>query len=73
MGDVVCPDRALSIPIMLEIFRQLELEWCSPQTDRFKAAFEGAFYVIGFCCGLRGEEIPKADLQGISRHWEESG
>jgi hypothetical protein len=23
---------------------------------------EGAFYLIAFCCALRGEEIPLADL-----------
>lgn len=73
MGDVVCPDRALSVPIVIEFLRQLDLEWDDPLFDKFKVASEGAFYVIGFCCGLRGEEIPKADLQGILRHWEESG
>ncbi len=28
-------------------------------------ACEWALYDIGFCCGLRGEKIPKADVQGI--------
>lgn len=64
MGDVICPDQALSIPIMIVIFRQLELEWEDPQFKRFQVACEGAIYLIGFCCGLKGEEIPKADLQG---------
>lgn len=65
MGDAICPDQALSIPIMIESFRQLELEWDGSQIDRFKVACKGAFYAIEFCCGLRGEEIPKADLQEI--------
>jgi hypothetical protein len=32
---------------------------------------EGAFYLIAFCCALRGEEIPLADLYGILCHWED--
>lgn len=73
MGDIVCPDRAVSIPIMLEIFRQLEFEWEDASFDNTDIALEGALYVIGFCCALRGEEIPKVDLQGTLKHWEESG
>lgn len=73
MGDIVCPDRAVSIPIMLELFRQLESEWHDACSDQFEVALEGVLYVIGFCCGLRGEELPKADLQGTLRHWDESG
>jgi hypothetical protein len=73
MGDIVCPDRALSISIMIEILRELDLEWNDSGSDRFNVASEAAFYVIGFCCALRGEEIPKTDLQGVLKHWEESG
>ena len=73
MGDVVCTDRALSIPIMLEIFRQLEDEWIASGATSFEVALEGAFYVIGFAGGLRGEEITKADLLSVVKHWEASG
>jgi hypothetical protein len=39
---------------------------------RFDLAKEGAFYTIAFSCTLRGEEVPLADLNGISKHWEAS-
>ena len=73
MGDNTRPDRAISINIMLEIFRQLEFEWRDPSKNRFELALEGAYYVIAFCCALRGEEIGKADLAGIRKHFEASG
>jgi hypothetical protein len=73
MGDVICPDRAVSVPIMLEIFRQLDLELEDGLHRKEEVALEGALYAVGFCCALRGEEIPKADLQGTLKHWEESG
>lgn len=73
MGDVSCPDRALSIPIMLEMFKQLEEEWIASGESSFEIALEAAFYVLGFTAGLRGEEIPKADLLSVIKHWDESG
>lgn len=41
--------------------------------DRFNISLEGSFYLISFCCGLRGEEVPLSDLTGIFKHWDESG
>jgi hypothetical protein len=73
MGDNTRPDRAISINIMLEIFRQLEHEWSDPSKNKYDLAVEGAYYVIAFCCALRGEEIGKSDLGGIRNHFEESG
>ncbi len=32
---------------------------------------EASFYVIAYCCALRGEEVPLVDLFGVRRHWEE--
>ena len=65
MGDNTRPDRAISINIMLEIFHQLEHEWSDPTKNKYDLAVEGAYYVIAFCCALRGKEIGKSDLGGI--------
>ena len=73
MGDNTRPDRAISINIMLEIYRQLEHEWSDPSKNKYDLAVEGAYYIIAFCCALRGEEIGKSDLGGIRKHFEESG
>jgi len=73
MGDNVRPDRAISVGIMQETFRQLEFEWNEGVNDKYELALEGAYYIIAYCCALRGEEIGKADLGGISKHFEESG
>lgn len=73
MGDNTRPDRAISINIMVEIFRQLKHEWQDPSKIRFEVALEGAYYIIAFCCALRGEEIGKADLAGIRKHFDPSG
>jgi hypothetical protein len=70
MGEIVRPDRALSLEVLLQIFKTLELEWTDPHIDLFSLAMEGAFYLIAFCCALRGEEVPLTDLYGVSAHWE---
>jgi hypothetical protein len=33
---------------------------------------EGAFYVATFLCGLRGEEVPLANLTGVAKHWDKA-
>ncbi len=73
MGEIVRPDRALSLDLLKEIMTQLEREWENHSYDKFQLAREGAFYLIAYCCALRGEEVPLADLFGIRRHWLESG
>jgi len=75
MGDIVKPDRALAVEILVEIQHLLELEWGRSMTDmaRWELALEGCFYVISFTCALRGEEVPLTNLAGIREHLEESG
>ena len=73
MGDCSIPDRALGIDILVEMFRILEAEWLKSGYNSFELAMEGALYIIGFCCALRGEEMPKADLFGTQTHFESSG
>ncbi len=72
MGDIIKSDRALSTIILLEILKMLERDWVAYPEKRFRLASEGAFYVIAFSCGLRGEEVPLADLFGMMKHWEKS-
>jgi hypothetical protein len=70
MGEIVKPDRALSLEVLKEIMAKLEEEWKAPGGETLALAMEGAFYLIAYCCALRGEEVSKADLYGILRHWE---
>jgi hypothetical protein len=72
MGEIIKPDRALSTAILLEILNLLDTEWDNHPNKRFQLASEGAFYVIAFCCALRGEEVPLADLSGTLKHWSRS-
>jgi hypothetical protein len=73
MGDIVKPDKALALEILHEIMKLLEDDWENSFHERFNIALEGAFYLISFCCALRGEEVPLMDLNGVTKHWEESG
>jgi hypothetical protein len=73
MGEIVKPDRALSLEVLKVVMDILEEEWSAPGERSLSLAMEGAFYLIAYCCALRGEEVPKADLAGILRHWEAGG
>jgi hypothetical protein len=37
----------------------------------YAVAMEGSFYLIAYCCALRGEEVPLSDLYRILSHWNE--
>ena len=70
MGEIVKPDQALSTCILLEILLILDSEWKWIISSKiFEIASEGAFYVIAFCCALRGEELPLVDFHGTQKHW----
>jgi len=70
MGEIARADRALALDVLKEIFSFLDREWENPHTNKMKLAREGAFYVITYCCALRGEEVHMADLNGIRKHWK---
>jgi hypothetical protein len=72
MGEIVRPDRALSVNILLIMLSLLESDWANLPHETLKLATEGAFYVIAFSCALRGEEVPLADLTGMLKHWDKS-
>ncbi len=73
MGEIVRPYRALALDILLIIFRILEEEWSQAGNEdrKFDLAMEGSFYLIAFCCALRGEEVPLADMYGMIKHRED--
>jgi hypothetical protein len=72
MGEIVRPNRAPSLDLMLAISRIMEDEWSQALSMemRWSLAMEGSFYLVGFCCALRGEEIPLTDLFGTRTHWD---
>ena len=73
MGDIVKPNRALSLPVLHKILEAIEGEWNAAETDEAKEtlAVEASFYLIAYCGGLRGEEIPLCDLTGIRKWWKD--
>jgi hypothetical protein len=76
MGDISKPDKAISVPVLLEIMRVLEEEWNDPflqERKRLPLALEWAFYLISFCLALRGEEVPLVDLKGTREYFEAGG
>ena len=38
--------------------------------DKRALAMEALFYLIAFCCALRGEEMQMIDLFGMFKHWD---
>jgi hypothetical protein len=77
MGDHSIPDRAVSIELLLEFHRRLEVELEEAIRRKDHDAIEevvmiGAFSTMGYCGGLRGEEIVLGDLGGMNDHWEEA-
>ena len=61
MGDKTIPDTALSVLVLLELLKvideQLNLASEGRVEDKGDLLKLGALLVIGFCGGLRGEEI----------------
>lgn len=70
MGAVVKQDRALSIPVMTELMKQLELEWgqCLSLQDKCLIASIGAYSVIAFTGSFRGNEVFLVDLHGLRKY-----
>jgi hypothetical protein len=60
MGEIMKQDRALSLDILFVIFQALEQDWstATAEDERLTLAMEGAFYIVAYCCALRGEEVP---------------
>jgi hypothetical protein len=74
MGDIVKPDRAISLPVLHDIMHQIESDWLTSEPrGRLHLYREASFYLIAYCGALRGEEVPMANLTGTLKHWEAGG
>jgi hypothetical protein len=75
MGDVWIPDRALTIDELLKALEVLEEDWNDFAHDtesQLQVSLLGSAICAGFSGGLRGEEVPRADLGLIREHWAEA-
>jgi hypothetical protein len=68
VGTVRRPDKDLSIDAIHAIDAILEQEWlkCVRVQDQKRVAEIGAWFLGGFCTGLRGEEMPLIELAGTA-------
>ena len=71
VGEVVKPDEPVTIELLHEVLNVLDKEWESEMTKTprsstalNKIAMSGAWYTVGFCAALRGEEMILIDLAG---------
>jgi hypothetical protein len=67
MGDDIRPDRAVTIEVMLAMRAHYERLFLRSHTsqEQLKIALHCCFFVLGFCAGLRGEELPLMSLDAI--------
>jgi len=75
MGDLVIQDEAMSMELLLAIQGLFERDFAAAGDDLERQAeviFPAAFCAIGYCAGLRGEEIPLMDLPGTIRYFASS-
>jgi len=74
MGDEVKTDYGISIQIVHEILKNLGREWNeTPETSilaKLKLAEFAMVLILGFCLGLRGEEITLTRLEGFFDNFE---
>ena len=59
MGSITIQDTALSIQILMKILVQYEVEFSltsTPVSRRRDIVMIASYLIIGFCCGLRGNE-----------------
>ena len=72
MGDIVKPDRAISLDVLHHIMSLVESDYrTAGVAEKLQFAIEGSFYLIAFCGALRGEELPMVNLTGVFKHWDE--
>jgi len=75
MGDIWIPDRALTIDELLKSLELLEEDWQDFAHDtqhKLQIALLASALCAGFSGGLRGEEVPRADLGLVREHWKEA-
>ena len=71
MGDEVNSDYALSLDVLHELLRRLERDWTTATSlqRKWEVARFANFLIIGYCNGLRGEEIVKAELGAMRKYF----
>jgi hypothetical protein len=73
IGERRKQDAAISIALMIELQKRLELEWqaATARNDKEcirKATENGSFHVFTFCGSLRGFETPKLLIHDLRQH-----
>ncbi len=66
VGEIRRQDEAFAIQFIQEIHLQLELEWnqADDVTHRRRIAELGVWFIVGFCCGMRGEKMLLLEVAG---------
>jgi len=70
VGEIRRQDEAFTIEVIKQIQLHLELDWTrmvelgSDLKDRKVTAEMGTWFLVGFCTGMRGEEMPLIELAG---------
>jgi len=71
VGDVSCPDLAVSIKVMLVLIERFDRLWILADGDSKKqedVLFPALFTVAAYAGGLRGAEVPLMDLFSTFKH-----
>ena len=72
MGDEIKTDFGLSLALMHELLKNLNQDWNSTghtnARGRLKIAEMALVLIVGFCLGLRGEEISYTRIEGFFEH-----
>jgi hypothetical protein len=74
MGDKVKQDLGVTIDQMHMLMANYERRWAlagNGRESQSRVVFPALFCVVGFCCALRGEELPLMSLTGTRMHLEE--
>lgn len=66
VGELVKRDKPITIDVLKKVEEILEREFSKAKTlaARHRAAQMGVWFIVGFCTGLRGEEMQLIDLPG---------
>ena len=74
VGEIKKQDEPLTIGMIIEMKRVLEERWTvCPLTNNFnrrQLAEIGTWIMMGFCTGLRGEELPLIELAGTKNSFD---
>jgi len=74
MGQVVKPNLALSIPLLLELIKKMEyrLSNLTDEEDKHIISSILTYFVTSYIISLRGPEGFLLDLRGLNEHWNNS-